>query len=300
MDNEIRRLRNERGLSQAALGEALGVSRQTVNSLEAGRYDPSLPLAITLARYFGDPGRGALPPGRGPRPSRPCVAFSQCTPVPWSDAWQAALYGPRGFYRAASGPAGHFSTATHPPARHRAGRGPRHRRRARGSDPRRRRRRRPGRAAHRSLRPGNRAAAHRDRRRPPDRTTYPRTSSGSPPPAGPTSREGCRTSRTSSSSPTSGSTSSRARWPRSSPAARTSSSSTRRPATRRPAHRWTTRTSPGVPRTGPPGTCRTGRASRSGWPGTGRGRTCSAGSGAAPCSPSTTATPGPPARPPAP
>ncbi|MBM6405566.1 helix-turn-helix transcriptional regulator [Phycicoccus sp. CSK15P-2] len=53
MQNDIRRLRAERGLSQAALGEALGVSRQTVNSLEGGRYDPSLPLAISLARYFG-------------------------------------------------------------------------------------------------------------------------------------------------------------------------------------------------------------------------------------------------------
>ena len=52
MDNEIRRLRGERGLSQAALGEALGVSRQTVNSLEAGRYDPSLPLALALPRAF--------------------------------------------------------------------------------------------------------------------------------------------------------------------------------------------------------------------------------------------------------
>lgn len=40
------------GLSQAALGEALGVSRQTVNSIETGRYLPSLPLAITLARFF--------------------------------------------------------------------------------------------------------------------------------------------------------------------------------------------------------------------------------------------------------
>lgn len=55
MDNEIRRLRTERGLSQAALGEALGVSRQTVNSLEAGRYDPSLPLALVLGRFFGLP-----------------------------------------------------------------------------------------------------------------------------------------------------------------------------------------------------------------------------------------------------
>lgn len=53
MRNEIRRLREAAGLSQAALAEALGVSRQTVNSLETGRYDPSLPLAFTVARQFG-------------------------------------------------------------------------------------------------------------------------------------------------------------------------------------------------------------------------------------------------------
>ncbi len=53
MRNEIRRLREERSLSQAALGTDLGVSRQTINSLETGRYDPSLPLAFTVARYFG-------------------------------------------------------------------------------------------------------------------------------------------------------------------------------------------------------------------------------------------------------
>lgn len=53
MRNEIRRLREERGLSQGALGTELGVSRQTVNSLETGRYDPSLPLAFTVARFFG-------------------------------------------------------------------------------------------------------------------------------------------------------------------------------------------------------------------------------------------------------
>ncbi len=53
MRNEVRRLREEHALSQAALGAALGVSRQTVNSLETGRYDPSLPLAFTIARYFG-------------------------------------------------------------------------------------------------------------------------------------------------------------------------------------------------------------------------------------------------------
>src|SRR5660397_259272 len=53
MRNEIRQLREERGLSQGSLGAELGVSRQTVNSLETGRYDPSLPLAFTVARFFG-------------------------------------------------------------------------------------------------------------------------------------------------------------------------------------------------------------------------------------------------------
>ena len=52
MRNVVRELRLTRGLSQAALGEVLGVSRQTVNSIETGRYLPSLPLAIALARFF--------------------------------------------------------------------------------------------------------------------------------------------------------------------------------------------------------------------------------------------------------
>jgi putative transcriptional regulator len=51
--NEVRELRAQRGLSQGALGELLGVSRQTVNAIETGKYDPSLPLAIRLARLFG-------------------------------------------------------------------------------------------------------------------------------------------------------------------------------------------------------------------------------------------------------
>jgi putative transcriptional regulator len=50
--NVVRQLRLTQGLSQAALGDALGVSRQTVNSIETGRYLPSLPLAIALARFF--------------------------------------------------------------------------------------------------------------------------------------------------------------------------------------------------------------------------------------------------------
>jgi len=51
--NDVRALREDQGLSQAALGTALGVSRQTVNSIETGRYDPSLPLAIAIAKHFG-------------------------------------------------------------------------------------------------------------------------------------------------------------------------------------------------------------------------------------------------------
>ena len=53
MQNDVRQLRSDRGLSQGALGQALGVSRQTINAIETERYTPSLPLAIELARYFG-------------------------------------------------------------------------------------------------------------------------------------------------------------------------------------------------------------------------------------------------------
>jgi putative transcriptional regulator len=52
VDNDIRELRAARGLSQHDLAQALGVSRQTINSIETGRYTPSLPLAIGLARFF--------------------------------------------------------------------------------------------------------------------------------------------------------------------------------------------------------------------------------------------------------
>jgi putative transcriptional regulator len=52
MRNDVRELRARHGLSQQQLAEAMGVSRQTINSIETGRYTPSLPLAIALARYF--------------------------------------------------------------------------------------------------------------------------------------------------------------------------------------------------------------------------------------------------------
>ena len=52
MRNDVRELRQAAGLSQAALGASLGVSRQTVIAIENGRYDPSLKLAIAIARHF--------------------------------------------------------------------------------------------------------------------------------------------------------------------------------------------------------------------------------------------------------
>jgi putative transcriptional regulator len=51
--NQLRVLRAERGWSQEKLAEALGVSRQTANAVETGRYDPSLPLAFKIAKIFG-------------------------------------------------------------------------------------------------------------------------------------------------------------------------------------------------------------------------------------------------------
>lgn len=53
--NTLRELRDERGWSQARLAEELGVSRQTVNAIETGRFDPSLPLALRIAQLFGRP-----------------------------------------------------------------------------------------------------------------------------------------------------------------------------------------------------------------------------------------------------
>lgn len=55
MNNRLKALRAERNWSQADLAEQLGVSRQTVNALETGRYDPSLPLAFKIAHVFGHP-----------------------------------------------------------------------------------------------------------------------------------------------------------------------------------------------------------------------------------------------------
>lgn len=55
MKNRLEMLRKEKGIRQEDLAQALGVSRQTVISLEKGKYNPSLSLAFKLARYFAMP-----------------------------------------------------------------------------------------------------------------------------------------------------------------------------------------------------------------------------------------------------
>jgi putative transcriptional regulator len=53
MKNSVRAMRIQKDLAQGQLAEAMGVSRQTINSIENERYTPSLPLALALARFFG-------------------------------------------------------------------------------------------------------------------------------------------------------------------------------------------------------------------------------------------------------
>jgi len=52
LKNRIRELRNQRGITQEELAEAVGVTRQTIIAIEKGRYDPSLRLAFKIARFF--------------------------------------------------------------------------------------------------------------------------------------------------------------------------------------------------------------------------------------------------------
>lgn len=53
MKNRVRELREQRGLTQKQLGEQVGVSRQAINAIETGKFDPSIRLAYDLAQYFG-------------------------------------------------------------------------------------------------------------------------------------------------------------------------------------------------------------------------------------------------------
>ena len=63
MNNCVRQLRTDLGWSQADLAERLDVSRQTINAIETGKYDPSLPLAFKLAKLFGRSIENLFEPG---------------------------------------------------------------------------------------------------------------------------------------------------------------------------------------------------------------------------------------------
>ena len=65
MTNRLRELRAQREMSQGDLAVALGVSRQTINAIETGKYDPSLPLAFAIAAHFKLRIEEIFRPGRG-------------------------------------------------------------------------------------------------------------------------------------------------------------------------------------------------------------------------------------------
>ena len=64
MKNKLRDLRDRHAWSQGDLAERLDVSRQTVNAIETGKYDPSLPLAFRIARLFRQPIESIFDPGK--------------------------------------------------------------------------------------------------------------------------------------------------------------------------------------------------------------------------------------------
>ena len=74
MTNRVRELRSERGWSQGELGEQLGVSRQTVNAIETGKYDPSLPLAFKIAALFELAIEDVFEPDEKPKRKTPATA----------------------------------------------------------------------------------------------------------------------------------------------------------------------------------------------------------------------------------
>lgn len=74
MTNRVRELRSERGWSQGELGEQLGVSRQTVNAIETGKYDPSLPLAFKIAALFELAIEDVFEPDEKPKRKPPVTA----------------------------------------------------------------------------------------------------------------------------------------------------------------------------------------------------------------------------------
>jgi len=64
VNNSLRALRAQRDWSQGDLAERLDVSRQTINAIETGKYDPSLPLAFRIARLFRQPIESIFEPGK--------------------------------------------------------------------------------------------------------------------------------------------------------------------------------------------------------------------------------------------
>jgi putative transcriptional regulator len=74
MTNHVRELRSERGWSQGELGEQLRVSRQTVNAIETGKYDPSLPLAFKIAALFEQAIEDVFEPDEKPKRKPPATA----------------------------------------------------------------------------------------------------------------------------------------------------------------------------------------------------------------------------------
>lgn len=70
MRNRLRELRAVRRWSQADLADRLDVSRQTVNAIETGRYDPSLPLAFKIAEVFGEPIESLFVPDQAIQPQQ--------------------------------------------------------------------------------------------------------------------------------------------------------------------------------------------------------------------------------------
>ena len=85
MRNRLRVLRAECGWSQSELAGRLGVSRQTVNAVERGKYDPSLPLAFKIARVFGRPIDAIFTPD---------LAVSESIPSPDGRGQEAVPHGP--------------------------------------------------------------------------------------------------------------------------------------------------------------------------------------------------------------
>jgi len=97
MENRLAQLRRERGVTQEALAHALGISRQSVNALERGRYDPSIQVAFRAARYFGlaieevflyDSGAAPVPK---PSKAKPQAEIPPPTPEPQLPAREPAV-----------------------------------------------------------------------------------------------------------------------------------------------------------------------------------------------------------------